>query len=256
VIGPRWLNLLTVIGLAGLLGLLALTAPRWALLLRSPEVDVNERTEGESPAPAPSRSPASVERQISVTLFFVSPERPGLAQEERLVAFSGDLATQVQVVVEELLRGSTTGLLSPLPPSTRVLDAFVRPGGVAYVNLDPGVAEPEAGEGASEQDDVEASPDSGDEGESETEAETSRALAIQGSSEELLAVYSLVNSIVINLPAVHRVQILLRGRLEQTLGGHIDISRPLAADATYLAIGPDLLEESPAPGPEAAEAQP
>ena len=43
--------------------------------------------------------------------------------------------------------------------------------------------------------------------------------------EELLAVYSLVNTVAQNVPEVHQVRILLDGREAQTLAGHIDLSR-------------------------------
>ena len=40
--------------------------------------------------------------------------------------------------------------------------------------------------------------------------------------------YSLVNSIVTNFPAVSRVQILVDDRPVTSLGGHVDLSRPAA----------------------------
>lgn len=43
--------------------------------------------------------------------------------------------------------------------------------------------------------------------------------------EELLAVYSLVNSVMQNIAEVRQVRILLDGREAQTLAGHIDLSR-------------------------------
>ena len=39
-------------------------------------------------------------------LFFQAADRRGLAIEERPVAFSSDLARQLQAVVEELVKGS------------------------------------------------------------------------------------------------------------------------------------------------------
>jgi hypothetical protein len=245
----RWLDLLTICGLAGLLALVALTSPRWAPWIgSSAPPPTTEPGADPGPASTPLAEASPVERKISVTLFFPSPDRPGLALEERTVAFSGDLARQVQVVVEEVLHGSATGLLSPLPSGARVLDVFVGAGGVAYVSLEPlpperdPLAPVEVGDETAE-----ASPTP-----SPTEHESPVSLAtelgIQGSSEELLSVFSIVDSVVINLPAVRRVQLLIRGEPVSTLAGHIDISRPLAADATLLVgLGPDL---SPAPTPE------
>jgi hypothetical protein len=105
------------------------------------------------------------------------------------------------VVAEELIRGSQTGLVATLDPKTRVLDVFVAARGVGYVDLSK-----EAAEGQRE-----------------------------GSDAELLAVYSIVNSITVNFPSVPRVQILIDGHPAATLAGHVDISRPLPSDMTFLA---------------------
>jgi len=245
----RWLDLLTICGLAGLLALVVLSSPRWAPWIGgSAPAPTAEPGADPGPASTPLAEASPVERKISVTLFFPSPDRPGLALEERTVAFSGDLARQVQVVVEEVLRGSATGLLSPLPSGARVLDVFVGAGGVAYVSLDPlppardPLAPVEIGDETAE-----ASPTPSPT-EDESPVSLATELGIQGSSDELLSVFSIVDSVVINLPAVRRVQLLIRGEPVSTLAGHIDISRPLAVDATLLVgLGPDL---SPAPTPE------
>jgi len=47
---------------------------------------------------------------------------------------------------------------------------------------------------------------------------------------EMLAVYSIVNTIVLNVEGVSRVQILIDGKIESTLKGEIDISVPLGAN--------------------------
>ena len=56
-----------------------------------------------------------------------------------------------------------------------------------------------------------------------------------GSEDELLTVYSVVNSLTANFPAVKRVQILVEDRPAPTLAGHVDLTRPLPADMTFLA---------------------
>lgn len=52
-----------------------------------------------------------------------------------------------------------------------------------------------------------------------------------GSSGELQTIYSIVNTIALNIPEIKRVQILIAGRSEKTLAGHIDISQPLAPES-------------------------
>jgi spore germination protein GerM len=217
---PRQANVLTAVGLAGLLATVSLTAPRWAALLRTPAASVETEEPAEEPAPAPESAESGAGRRISVRLYFEAPDREGLLPEEREVAFSSDLARQLRTVVEELARGSTTGLVATLPPGTRVLEVFVQARGVAYVDLSSEAASGLPG----------------------------------GSKAELLTVYSVVNTIVTNFPAVSRVRIVVEDQPVASLGGHVDISRPLAPDMTLVALpapepSPGAPETSPAPAP-------
>jgi len=207
----RQANALTVVGLGALLAAVALTAPRWAAVLRAPastaEGEETSREEAATPAEASS---GEAGRRISVRLYFEAPDRDGLLPEDRELPFSPDLARQLRTVVEELARGSTTGLTATLPAGTRVLEVFVQAKGVAWVNLS---------------------------------AEAAGGLP-GGSRAELLTVYSVVNSIVTNFPAVRRVRILVDDQPVTSLGGHVDISRPLPADMTLVALPPP---EAPTP---------
>src|SRR5262249_22025864 len=135
---PRQANLLTVLGLLGLLAVVALTAPRWARVLRqplgAPDEEAGTGAVLEASAPQKARG-AEGEKRISVRLYFEAPDRLGLVPEERSVPFSDDLPRQLRTVVEELARGSTTGLLTTLPAGTKVLEVFVTARGVAYLDL-------------------------------------------------------------------------------------------------------------------------
>ena len=55
-----------------------------------------------------------------------------------------------------------------------------------------------------------------------------------GSTEELQRVYSVVNSVALNVPQVTRVVLLWNGTQRDTFSGHLDTSRPLVADRTLL----------------------
>ncbi len=208
---PRQANLLTAVGLAGLLATVSLTAPRWSALLREPlsvlddEGAVLEEAGDATPLLDPE---AAAARRISVRLYFEAEDSAGLLSEEREIAFSDDLAVQLRTLVEELVRGPTDGLLRTIPPQTRVLEVFVTTRGVAYVNL--------SGEAA---------------------------MLPGGSMSELLSVYSIVNSLVVNFPAVTRVQILLEDRVVTSLAGHVDLSRPLPADMTLVALPAPVVTE-------------
>lgn len=222
---PAWLlDVGLAFALLGFLALVSATAPRWSRYLRQPLQSAAEDSGTDEPdtsAPTPSAAASAVERTINVKLFFGAPDDSGLALEERTVPFSSDLARQIESVVGELVGGSRQGLAATLPADTRVLGAFVTGGGVAYVNLSKEVQTGAAG----------------------------------GSHAELISVYSLVDSIAANFPAVSRVQILVDDRPAETLAGHVDISRPLPADMSLLAAAlltpvapaPDSTAASPAP---------
>ena len=197
---PRRANVLTAAGLLLLLGVVAITAPRWAHLLRR---EVPEQENGAAGGAGEDEA-ARVERQINVKLFFQAADRPGLAIEERSVKFSTDLAGQVRAVVEELVRGPKAGLQPTLAPDTRVLEVFVSARGVAYVDL----------------------------------SKEARVVVPGGSEAELITVYSIVNSLTANFPALKRVQILVDDKPATTLAGHVDLTRALPPDMTLLAASP------------------
>jgi hypothetical protein len=200
---PRRVDALTAVGLALLAAGVSLSSPYWARFLRQPLAAVGEEPAATSVPAGPEPSPEA-ERKINVKLFFETEDQTGLLSEDRSVPFTGDLPRQVRIVLEELIRGSETGLVRPVDPATRVLEVFVSAGGVAYLDL--------SGEAA--------------------------AGLKGGSRAELLSVYALVNSVTANFPSIKRVQILLDDRPVPTLAGHVDLSRPLAPDMTFLAPVP------------------
>lgn len=198
----RQANVLSVLGLALLLVLVALTAPRWARWLQRPLPAQADDPNAPSAKPAADAAPAAApQRSINVKLFFQAADRPGLLIEERPVAFSTDLSRQIKTVADELIAGPSSGLLPTLAPQTRVLEVFVTARGVAYVSLSKEAA----------------------------------AATGQGSEAELITVYSVVNSLTVNFPAIKRVQILLEDKPTPTLWGHVDLTRPLSPDMTLLA---------------------
>jgi spore germination protein GerM len=186
-----------VLVLVGLLAALAVLVPRGVRMLRRP---LPEAERERAAVRADENAPAA-DRQIAVKLFFQAADRRGLAVEDREVAFSNDLTRQVRLVVEELIKGPGNGLGPTLPAETKVREVFVSPKGVAYVDLSQDVARVTPG----------------------------------GSEAEMITVYSLVNTLTANFPALRRVQILVEDRPVPTLAGHIDVSRPLPPDMTLLA---------------------
>src|SRR5512140_1086008 len=102
----RGANLLSGIGLLGLLAVVSLTAPRWAGILRAPASTIEDETPADADG-GPRKGPRAA-RRISVRLYFEWAEQDGLGSEERELAFSPDLAQQLRTVVEEMAKGPTT----------------------------------------------------------------------------------------------------------------------------------------------------
>ena len=220
---PSRATVLIGLGLAALLTIVVLAVPRVSRLLTRTVPEDEPAAEEARPA-REDEGAGRAERTINVKLFFQAADRPGLVMEERTVPFSSDLGTQLKAVVSELIQGSKSGLVATLPPETKVLEVFVSARGVAYVDLSK-----EASSGTA------------------------------GSHDELLSVYSIVNSLTANFPAVKRVQILVDDRPVETLAGHVDLTRPLSADMTLLAsvtVAPAGEPGAASPAPAASPAAP
>ncbi|MGH9314852.1 MAG: GerMN domain-containing protein [Vicinamibacterales bacterium] len=144
-------------------------------------------------APVVAAAPGPVEpRRIKATLYYVAEDGGRLVGIERDVPYAGSTAEQARRIVEEQLKAAPEPLRSALPSGTALRALFLT-GGDAYVDLGTEIASGHPG----------------------------------GSREEILTVYTLVNVITTNLPAIARVQILVGGREVDTLAGHVDLRRPL-----------------------------
>jgi len=135
-----------------------------------------------------------------VTLFFVSEADGLLHPESREIPGASSPSEEVEQVVRELVKGSRGSLVAPLPSETRVRQVFLVKD-VAYVDLSRDVIDRFA----------------------------------YGSSSELAAIYAVVNTITANFKAVKRVAILVEGSEKETLGGHVDLSRPLLPQPSLVA---------------------
>lgn len=147
--------------------------------------------------PATGGGPAGTR---TVTLYFVAEDDGLLHAEEREIPAGGAPADEIRRVVEELIKGSTRDLLAPLPPETKLRQVFVSRD-TAYVDFSREIMERFA----------------------------------YGSSSELAAIYAVVNAITANFRDVKRVAILVEGGEKETLGGHVDLSRPLVPQPSLVA---------------------
>ena len=129
-----------------------------------------------------------------VTLFFLSEQDGKLHGEERDIYEDALLIEEAKQTIEELIKGSQNGYISPFPEDTQLRELYYTPEKILYVDFS-------------------------------REMETSH---LSGSSAEITTVYSIVNSITHNFKSVRKVFILIDGEEKETLRGHVDLTRPLS----------------------------
>ncbi len=149
-------------------------------------------------APAIPESPEDIR---TITLFFLSDTDDLLHPEEREVVVGLSPSEEAERVLVELVKGSEKDLLSPLPQETEIRQIFITKEGVAYVDFSRDVMERYS----------------------------------YGSSSELAAVFSVVNTLAYNYSSIKKVAILVEGVEKETLGGHVDLSKPLVPDFSLIA---------------------
>ncbi len=135
------------------------------------------------------------ERVALLADLYFPADGGGLRPERREVAVSRAPRDQVRRVVEALLAGPTAaGLARPFPKEVTLGSVLLSDNGVAYVDLQwAGHDQPPAA----------------------------------GSDAEMQMVYSVVDSIALNIQTAPRVVLLWNGTQRQTFSGHLDTSQPL-----------------------------
>ncbi len=146
----------------------------------------------------------NAENQVAprvIRLYYESPDLL-LVPELRNVQLPQSPAGAMSVVARELLKGSANaGVPRLLPADTVVRGAFLLPDGTAFVDLG---------------------------------GPTLTSGWPAGSHEELMAVYSIVQTITSNFAEAKRVRILLNGAPAETLAGHIALDRSLTPNSSLV----------------------
>ena len=145
-----------------------------------------------SSAPVVPDTPEDV-RKITARLFYVSGDGARLVEVEREVPFAAQTVAQARRIIEAQIAPAEAPLVSAIPAGTTLRAMFITEQGAAFVDLSSEVAAAHPG----------------------------------GSLNELLTVYTIVQALTTNLPAVTSVQLLVDGKEVDTLAGHVDITRPL-----------------------------
>jgi hypothetical protein len=155
----------------------------------------------------------NVENKVAVRPIVVFYEAPTmlLTSETRSLALPENPAGALSVVVRELMKGSANPSLPPLfPADTVVRGAFLLPDGTAFVDL--GGPTLTGGWGT-------------------------------GTHRELMAIYSVVQTVTANFPEAKRVRILINDEPAETMAGHISLAHALAPMPSLVSSA------APAPSP-------
>ena len=153
-----------------------------------------EKIKKEEPGISPEESTQlSTERPTQkITLFFLSEDDALLHAEEREIPATSSVVEAARRAINELLQGSQEGLISPFPSQVQLRELFISEEGIAYVDFSREISE--------------AQP--------------------YGATSEMLAIYSIVNTLTYNFKEIKKVFLLVEGRERETLSGHVDLSRP------------------------------
>jgi germination protein M len=150
-------------------------------------------------APAPANAPAVP--HIKATLYFAAEDGIHLVATEREVPLVEGVVAQARSILEaQLAAEAPPPLVSTIPKGAALRGIFVSERNEVFVDLDPAI----------------------------------RAGHPGGALNELMTVYTIVNVLLTNLPALQEVQILVGGQEVDTLAGHVDLRRPLRKNESLI----------------------
>jgi hypothetical protein len=171
----------------------------WLLFIALPRWFASPQNPQQAAAPG-TAAPAAAGKKIKARLFYVSETGLSLTAVERDVPFGENAAAQAREIINAQLAQPPDGMLSAVPPGTTLRALFLTDKGEAFVDFSSELARTHPG----------------------------------GSLNETLTVYTLVDALTVNLPAITSVQVLVDGRELETLAGHVDIRRPLVQNLAWV----------------------
>jgi spore germination protein GerM len=135
-------------------------------------------------------------KKSAAHLYFADRDNYYLMSEQRVVSHSGNAVDYARSIVEALIKGPQNSLVRTIAADTELRAIYIISDGACYVDLSRAVGKDHPG----------------------------------GCNSELLTIYSVVNSLILNVPEIKRVKLLIEGKEVQTLAGHIDLVFPLEAN--------------------------
>jgi spore germination protein GerM len=127
-----------------------------------------------------------------IYLYFSNRENTFLAAEESVLVHSTDAVDLGKKIIKALIKGPKGELLRTIPGNTTLNALYITEDGTAFVDFSKELSENHPGGGAS----------------------------------EFLTVFSIVNSLALNISTIDRVKILIGGYEADTLAGHVELHNP------------------------------
>lgn len=178
----------------------------------------------ESAQPAKPFQPASTllikpAASLPVKLYFPSLSNPGMLEEEDAEIRASELAqNRAKQIILKLIEGSKKHFGRTISQETVLKEVFLTPDGTALVDFSGAIQKNHPG----------------------------------GIECELQTIYSVVDSLTVNIPAIRRVRFLIDDAEVDSLVGHSDLTQAFTQDANYIvrsvpaAPAPTDLAPSPA----------
>ena len=132
-----------------------------------------------------------------VHLYFADRNNEYLMAETRSLALGkDDLLLFAETIIQALIDGPKTNLTRTLPSGTALTAVYIDERQIAYLDFSAQISENHPG----------------------------------GVMTEWLSIYSIINSLILNIDEIQAVKILINHQEAQTLAGHIDLQKPLKAN--------------------------
>jgi hypothetical protein len=136
-----------------------------------------------------------------VTLYFSDTNERFLFPEKRYVPKDKTREGQATELIKALVDGSKTGLVNTFPPKTDIISVKIESDQTARINFGQNLPANHPG----------------------------------GSASEMATIYSLTNTLITNIPEIKKVKILIEGKEQESLKGHVDIRNPFSFNKELIA---------------------
>lgn len=134
--------------------------------------------------------------KLVVHLYFSEKNNSFLTAEEKNLFHSDNPVEFAKTIIQALIDGPRKGYMRTIPAGTAIRALYVTRDGTAYVDISNTIKDTHPG----------------------------------GIKTELFTIYSIVNSLILNIPEIDAVKLLIGGRESMTLAGHIDLGSPFKAN--------------------------